>query len=244
MEVNILNLFPTPVVVFNYKQSLKNELKTMEKILGEGTNRELVQNEVWDKKTKTYKTEYKRYEEIQNPEHATRTSRCSNNTFVLENEGLSSIKTFITEALNEYMKNVFGASNEVIITQSWLNVFSRGDHHEPHGHPNSIVSGVFYPYIEKGMSGISLYVKENSLQQGMNFAFNDVRATEYNSTNYTYIPKSGDLILFPSTLHHGVSENNSPRARLSLAFNSWMQGILGSMEELSYAPPQGNITWN
>jgi len=244
MEVNILNLFPTPVVIFKYPQSLKKELKIIEKILGEGTNREVIKDQVWDEKTKTYKFEYKTYEKIQHPEHATSTSRCSNNSFVLENEGLSSIKTFITQALNEYMKNVFGAANELIITQSWLNVFSKGDYHEPHGHPNSIVSGLLYPFVDKSMSGLSFFIKESPLAQKTNFSFNDVKATEYNSTSFTHTLTSGDLILFPSTLYHGVSENNSPRARISLAFNSWLQGGLGSMEELSYAPPQGNITWN
>ena len=43
-----------------------------------------------------------------------------------------------------------------------------------------------------------------------------------------FTPKNGDLYLFPATMEHNVSPNNSDIKRLSVAFNYMMRGIVKS----------------
>ena len=46
--------------------------------------------------------------------------------------------------------------------------------------------------------------------------------------------KSGNLILFPSNLFHGVRMNQSNKDRYSISFNTWTLDDLGKAEDLTY----------
>ena len=48
--------------------------------------------------------------------------------------------------------------------------------------------------------------------------------------------KAGELILFPSNLPHSVPINASDKERISLSFNTWTKGNIGSIEHLTYLP--------
>ena len=48
--------------------------------------------------------------------------------------------------------------------------------------------------------------------------------------------KMGELIIFPSSLTHSVRANQSDEERISLSFNTWAKGSLGSERELTYLP--------
>jgi uncharacterized protein (TIGR02466 family) len=49
---------------------------------------------------------------------------------------------------------------------------------------------------------------------------NDHTKNKYKiSSNYYFSPVEGNMILFPSSMYHGVNENKSTEDRISLAFN-------------------------
>ncbi len=43
----------------------------------------------------------------------------------------------------------------------------------------------------------------------------------------------GSLILFPSLLEHDVDKNRSDRVRISISFNTYVRGVVGSGEKLT-----------
>jgi ectoine hydroxylase-related dioxygenase (phytanoyl-CoA dioxygenase family) len=48
--------------------------------------------------------------------------------------------------------------------------------------------------------------------------------------------ESGELLLFLSTLEHSVLENKSEEDRISISFNTFTKGSIGSIEDLTYIP--------
>ena len=74
-------------------------------------------------------------------------NRQSEDTFVLDRPELANIRTFIEAKLHEYVTKIMASTDKLIITQSWLNKNKKGESHHEHQHPNSMISGVWYPQI-------------------------------------------------------------------------------------------------
>lgn len=158
-------------------------------------------------------------------------NRQSRDTFILDVSELSAIRSFIESKLDSYAENILGCSDKLIITQSWLNKNKQGSMHHEHFHPNSIVSGVWYP----SMDGIMPYIEfKSSRQREISLKLKDLN--QYNSSIFRFGPTSGDLLLFPSNLIHSVPVNKSNSERISLSFNTWIEGSMGSKELLTYVP--------
>ena len=64
---------------------------------------------------------------------------------------LYKLKEFCEEHINIYVKEILNPKQELdfYITQSWLNVVQPGGSIQSHWHGNSIISGSFYPAVEK-----------------------------------------------------------------------------------------------
>jgi hypothetical protein len=54
---------------------------------------------------------------------------------------------------------------------------------------------------------------------------------KFNSVTVNIHVNQGDIILFPSDLSHSVPVNNEDYTRVSLAFNSYFEGILGDSDD-------------
>jgi hypothetical protein len=54
------------------------------------------------------------------------------------------------------------------------------------------------------------------------------KSNEYNSQVKIINVQKNNILLFPSHIKHGVSQNNSDLTRISLGFNSFYRGILGA----------------
>lgn len=140
---------------------------------------------------------------------------------------LDSLKRFCLEGVNNFVSKCLKTPKniEFYITQSWLNYTNKGQYHHRHTHPNSIISGVFYFSANSEVDGINFYkpVKEH------NILYLPVESHDwYNSDSWFFPVKSGDLIIFPSGLTHDVSVTTSDNVRISLAFNTFIRGFLGS----------------
>ena len=148
-------------------------------------------------------------------------------TFVLKNKELEKINTFIKESLKEYAIRVLATDQPLFTTQSWCNKNSKGARHHRHAHPNSLVSGVFYIRIDDS-APILFHNKQNAL------VVNPIKHHEFNNETYGLKMKNAELILFPSHLEHSVPENKSDMERISLSFNTFSNGILGTEKNLTY----------
>jgi len=156
----------------------------------------------------------------------------SYNTYILEEEIFSNTKQVILEHVKNYFEDVFSPVNdvEIYITQSWLNWTSQKGFHHTHMHPNSFISGVYYPMVTEGEDVISILNPNNKLYP---LEFTQREYKTYSSGSWNFGVKTGDLILFPSSLFHKVPPVNSDKTRVSLAFNTFVRGDLMNPDNLS-----------
>lgn len=144
---------------------------------------------------------------------------------VLEGKPMSNLKKFILTHIDNYFEEIIHSCSDMkpYITQSWLNYTKPNQYHHTHEHENSMVSGVFYVNADKDKDSIRFY--KTGYQQ--------IKPTikEYNLYNSTswYVPaETGKLILFPSYLSHCVDEKEGNNLRVSLAFNVFIRGTVGT----------------
>jgi uncharacterized protein (TIGR02466 family) len=160
-------------------------------------------------------------------------NRRSENSYILDSLELLNLKKFIEDAVNFYFLEMHRppAGTEIYITQSWLNISDIGEQHHIHNHPNSFISGTFYISADKEIDSIYFSKIDFSPIRIIPTSYNF-----YNSPAWFYPVGSGDLILFPSILHHYVGvvkESLKRKERLSLSFNTFLKGAVGSKELLS-----------
>jgi len=197
----LLNLFPIPLSVCSYGRDYSKELE-------------------WIKK-----------QEFREPSNVSTTNKQSTDTFILDNPELKKIRTFIETKLNTFVSKVYGSSDKLVITQSWLNKNGKGESHHEHIHPNSMISGVWYPQIHEKLPPIQF---RNSTQRDISLDIKNYNL--YNSATFLLPLKRGELVLFPSNLNHSVPSNHSTEERISLSFNTWPKGNMGSISTLTYLP--------
>lgn len=144
-------------------------------------------------------------------------------TNLLDAEEFTDLRLFVEKSLNDYLTKTISPvdDNEFYITQSWANVTQPGQHHHPHKHQNSLISGVLYISAEDGKDGILF---SNEKYNRIELAHKET--TEYNSAKFVYV-KTGDLLLFPSETEHLVQQTISNFNRISVAFNTFVKGDLG-----------------
>ncbi len=158
-------------------------------------------------------------------------NRQSEDTFILDKPELSRVRQFIEFKLKEFVVNIMGSDSEMVITQSWLNRNSKGESHHEHKHPNSMISGVWYPQINEDLPPIQFRTREQR-----DVSLPTKQYNMFNSATFLLPMRRGELILFQSNLQHSVPINESNEERISLSFNTWAKGSLGSERSLTYLP--------
>ena len=151
----------------------------------------------------------------------------SADTHILRCKELENINTFIQNQINYFLKEIMMSTNKFFITQSWINQNIKGKYHHQHTHSNSILSGVFYFKVNK--TAPILFFRPSVNQLLMDY-YNE---NFYNSNTYALPVKSGQLVIFPSTVLHGVPNNMEEETRFSLSFNTFSTE-LGSEENLTH----------
>jgi len=207
MQDELLSLFPTPVLIAKYPLPYEKEL---EYIRGLPCRRE---NKGGD---------------AGNVIHY---NRQSEDTFVLDKPELSNIRAFIESKIHKFVTEIFSSKDQLVITQSWINKSGKGESHHEHVHPNSLVSGVWYPVINEQLPPIQFRSKSQRDVSLQCEKFNN-----FNSATFLLPMKAGELIIFPSNLTHSVPANQSETERISLSFNTWAKGSLGDINSLTYLP--------
>ena len=154
----------------------------------------------------------------------------SSDTYVLENKTLKNLKKDLNKMVIDYFNKIVCTDNSIVpyITQSWLNYTTNKQFHHTHSHANSYVSGVFYINADKKVDKIKFYKDNNSL-----FKLKTTKFNIFNSDSWWYSIKTGDVILFPSSLRHGVNKKEGKNIRISLSFNVFLKGTIGDKYELT-----------
>lgn len=149
----------------------------------------------------------------------------SRNTFLLDEEPLSRVKTFVLKCMDDYIRTVHKPENDVkpYLTQSWLNYYDPLNYHHKHFHPNSFLSGVIY------FSDTELRFFNNIYEPI------EIKSKDYNIDNsnaWNINTSYGTVLIFPSHLQHSVPITTSPR--YTIAFNSYISGHIGTSQNLMH----------
>lgn len=108
----------------------------------------------------------------------------------------------------------------------WYNTNRYGDHHAPHTHPRSYLSGTFYVRVPPAPASvddprarpacISFYDPRTGANMITVGSESDARAA------YVVRPSPGTLLMWPSPVQHAVHPNLSEDHRVSISFNVMM----------------------
>ena len=90
------------------------------------------------------------------------------------------------------------------------------------------MSGVFYPDCDQKVDSINFFNEVYKQIVPHPKEFNG-----FNSRTFTLPLKTGDIVLFPSSLTHMVETKKGNNTRTSLAFNTFMKGTMGSKSGLT-----------
>jgi uncharacterized protein (TIGR02466 family) len=153
----------------------------------------------------------------------------SKDSYILNMPELENIKNFCMEGVQEYFDKIIGAKDDVkpYITQSWLNWTDTNESHHQHYHGNSVVSGVFYISTEQDDS--IDFIRDEIFP----YILIPKEYTLYNSLTCKVFAEEKVLLLFPSHLKHQVRVREGSKMRISLAFNTFVKGKIGSKELLN-----------
>ena len=197
IESIITGIFQTPV----YKAILKKE---------------------FNKKELAFMAKDKKYTQ----KHASRESgNCiSSNKYVLNEKVFKDLKQELKLIVQDYFNKIVCPATKVTpyITQSWFNYTEHGEWHHTHSHANSYISGVFYIDSHKELDRIKFYSRTYDQIRPEVEKYN-----VYNSLTWRFPVRTNEVILFPSSLTHGVEIKKGNNTRTSIAFNVFIKGTMG-----------------
>jgi len=159
-------------------------------------------------------------------------NRYSDNSDVLRHSSMQNLHDEIMVKVQEYFDNVIATTDKVkpYIVSSWLNWTEPNQKHHEHLHSNSLISGVYYVNCFENVDSITFLKDEKSQIKFANFK----ELHRFNSETWTIPVSTGNLIMFPSFLKHKVEIHEGKHTRISLAFNVFVKGKIGSKKKLTY----------
>lgn len=116
--------------------------------------------------------------------------------------------------VREYIdKRKWKHESKILMTEMWVNYQDKYQYQEYHDHRERIVSGIYYIDVPEGTPGIMM-------QTPLKANFDDLMFDEESCQEVNHLNiQTGDILLFPSWLNHGVKANLTDKPRINVAFN-------------------------
>ena len=154
----------------------------------------------------------------------------SKDNYILNQKELKDFKKELYLRVEDYFNKIISPSDNITpyITQSWLNYTETNQYHHKHNHSNSLISGVFYINCNEEFDKIKFFKHDYKIIKPEVKDWN-----LYNSESWWFPVKTGDIILFSSSLTHMVETKEGDNTRISLAFNVFIKGTVGNNKELT-----------
>ena len=127
----------------------------------------------------------------------------------------------VSETLKLYFENnVLDMSKEIRFESLWMNINKKEDYNTTHDHPLNHMAGVFWINSPKECGNFECQ-SPHSYNYGWESA---VYTSEFrDKTNcygsYGFLPTEGSIMLFPASINHRVTPNQSNEDRISSSFN-------------------------
>ena len=153
--------------------------------------------------------------------------------YILNRKEFKNIKKFLDKHCKEYLDTVICPKKnlELYITQSWLNYTEVNQHHHQHAHPNSVVSGVLY--FDSDVKNDKILFTHPTIYQQIKPDIDKTKFNLWNSDTWFFPVETGNLFMFPSSTTHQVETKQGNNTRISLAFNTFYKGSVGSNTQLT-----------
>ena len=127
----------------------------------------------------------------------------------------------VTETLQSYFsKGVLSKGGSFGLSGLWMNINKKGDYNATHDHPNCHMAGVLW--INSPVGGGNFECQSpHSYTSGpeMMVYTSEFREKTNSYGSYGFSPTEGDILLFPASLNHKVTSNQSDEDRISSSFN-------------------------
>jgi uncharacterized protein (TIGR02466 family) len=139
--------------------------------------------------------------------------------YELQTPILQNISHTIKNCTN-YFKEQFDFKNQLdlTLTKAWINLNTCNFTLRPHLHIDSVFSGVYYVSCTENNSKLTFINPVTAhpyvITQEMVETYN-----KFNSALWSFQPKNGMLIMFPSWLVHCIENTENIEDRISIAFN-------------------------
>lgn len=156
----------------------------------------------------------------------------TDNNHLHKEEIYKKLFSWVDECLDSVRQREGFHCDSLKVTQAWANLTKTNQFHHAHIHPNSVLSGIFYvtdecvttfgiqnPWYLGGFTETSMFIQVSL----------DVQKCWVHDH---YKASAGDLIIFPSNLHHNVNEHQGEESRVTISFNSFPSGKIGDHDEL------------
>tara|TARA_R100001126_G_scaffold74299_1_gene43667 strand:+ start:712 stop:1338 length:627 start_codon:yes stop_codon:yes gene_type:complete len=153
--------------------------------------------------------------------------------YILNRKQFKNIKKFLDKCCKDYLDTIICPKNnvELYITQSWLNYTEANQYHHRHEHPNSVVSGVLY--FDSDIKNDKILFTSGKGYQQIKPEIDNTKWNLWNSGTWFFSVETGNLFMFPSSTTHQVESKKGTNTRISLAFNTFYKGTVGSNSELT-----------
>ena len=154
-------------------------------------------------------------------------------TYILNNKEFKNIKKFLDKHCKNYLNTIICPKNniELYITQSWLNYTDANQYHHQHQHPNSVISGVLY--FDSDIKNDKILFSHPIVYRQISPEIDNTKYNLWNSGTWFFPVETGNLFMFPSSTTHQVETKQGNNTRISLAFNTFYKGSVGSNSELT-----------
>lgn len=159
----------------------------------------------------------------------------SADTDIINKKPLESIKNFVVKELHRYLETVINPVSEleIFFTQSWMTFTKENQDHHAHYHSNSFLTAVYYLIAEDGVDSINIMNNAYTFNNRHPIHI-DNTPTWWTSKMISVPVKSGDVVIFPSYMDHGVSPvKKMSHYRVSVSMNTWFRGEIGREENLN-----------
>lgn len=120
-------------------------------------------------------------------------------------------------------------TTDFAMTTSWVTKTIPGASSQPHIHKNSVFSAVFY-FDDIPANGGKIAFESVGIQSDTMLLNNPDEWTPYTSKSWIYPPEKNALLIFPSSVFHRVTTNDSDQDRYSLAMNFFPTGKIGNCD--------------
>jgi len=131
-----------------------------------------------------------------------------------ENDGLfSEVVKHLSKATDDFFKEVFGVTNVKYIIESFYLTHKQGGNVKYHNHPGSSLTGILYLNVPSG--DLVLVDPRTNANRGI---MREIINTGHFSP-VVLTPEAGEIIMFPSYVHHYAFPNVYQEPRIVLPFD-------------------------